>query len=391
MKTIERDVIVVGAGPGGSTCSAFLIRHGLDVLLLDKEIFPREKPCGDGQAGIPTKILAELGWLEGLREIGYENHGIVMTSPDYTKLIVEAPFKGSRYDTPRRIFDYYCRPMAIKEGADMRENAWVYDLVWEDGKVCGVKAKIDGEYTVIRSKMVIGADGSHSIIAKKIGMFADEDHDVAVVGRCYYEDVDMEPYNEIHFDKDVLPGYVWLFPEKNKMCNVGLGFNRDLYIEGSGRTLEEYLDRWIENSPFGEPLRGKRRVGEFRGWRIPMGTQAKANAVPGCILIGDAGSMVMPLTGEGIGPAMLTGKMAAQVCHEAFEENDFSLDVMLRYTTRRDETYGPKYKSIKALEKAFESEATVNGFVHNIVENPQAKEAFVKQWYFEAYETVANK
>jgi len=390
MKTLERDVIIVGAGPGGSTCAAFMKRMGIEPLLLDKETFPREKPCGDGQSGVTTKILAELGWLEGLRKIGYENHGIVITSPDYTKLVVEAPFKGSRYDTPRRIFDHYCVKRAVAEGVELRENAWVYDVILEDGKVCGVKAKIDGEYVELRSKIVIGADGSHSIIAKKIGMFPDIDNEVAVVGRCYYEDIDMEPFNEIHFDKDVLPGYVWLFPEKDKLCNVGLGFNRNLYTE-QGKTLEEYLDAWIESSPFGACLRGKKRVGEFRGWRIPYGTQAMENVLPGCILIGDAASMVMPLTGEGIGPAMVTGKIAAKVAHDALDVNDFSLEMMSRYTKQRDDTYQPKYLSIKSMENAFASVAAVNGFVHKISESPEAKDAFIKQWYFESYETLKSE
>ncbi len=384
MKTIERDVIIVGAGPGGSSCSAYMKRQGFDPLLLDKDVFPREKPCGDCQSGVTTKLLAELGWLEGLREIGFENYGITMTSPDYTKLVVEAPNRGTRYDTPRRIYDHYCVKRAVAEGVEFRENVWVYDVIWEDGKVCGVKAKVDGEYVQIRFRMVIGADGSHSIIAKKIKMFPDNDNDVAVVGRCYYADVDMEPFNEIHFDKDVLPGYVWLFPEKDKLCNVGLGFNRDLYKEG--KTLEEYLDSWIETSPFGEKLRGKRRIGEFRGWRIPSGSQAMANVVPGCILIGDAGSMVMPLTGEGIGPAMVTGKLASEVTREAFDENDFSLNVLSRYPERRDKIYGPKYQSIKAMENAFSSAEAVDGFVHKIAENPEVKAGFQKQWYYESYE-----
>lgn len=385
MKKIERDVIIVGAGPGGTACAAFMKRLGLEPLLVDKEFFPREKPCGDGQAGVTTELLDELGWLDGLRELGYENHGIIMTSPDYSKIVVEAPFKGRRYDTPRRIFDNYCVERAVAEGVEFKENVWVYDVIWEDGKVCGVKAKIDGEYVQIHTKMVIGADGAHSIIAKKIGMFPDEDTDVAVVGRCYYADVEMEPYNEIHFDKDVLPGYVWLFPEKDNLCNVGLGFNRNLYAE-DGKTLEEYLDQWIESSPYGERLRGKKRVGEFRGWRIPSGSQAMANVVPGCILIGDAGSMVMPLTGEGIGPAMLTGKMAAQVTKEAFDKNDFSLEVLSSYTKQRDDIYGPKYAQIKSLENAFATKEAVDQFVHNVIDNPAVKEAFTKQWYFEAYE-----
>lgn len=193
MKTIEREVIVVGAGPGGSVCSAFLNREGVDVLLLDKEAFPRDKPCGDGQAGVTTRILQELDWLDGLREIGYENYGIVLTSPDYTKATIEAPERGWRFDTPRRIFDDYCRRMAMAGGVEMQEDVWVYDLIKEDGYIRGVKAKYQGEYVELRSKMIIGADGAHSIVAKKIGMLPESDKDIAVVGRCYFEDVDMEP------------------------------------------------------------------------------------------------------------------------------------------------------------------------------------------------------
>jgi geranylgeranyl reductase family protein len=389
MKIIERDVIVVGAGPGGSVCSTYLTRAGVDVLLLDRETFPREKPCGDAQSGITTKILDELGWMDGLREIGHENYGIVLTSPDYAKAIVEAPFRGSRYDTPRRIFDDFCRKKAIEEGAEMVEDVWVYDLIKEDGFVKGVKAKYQGEYVEIRAKMVVGADGAHSIIAKKIGMFPDEDKTVAVVGRCYYEDVDMESYNEIHFDQNVIPGYVWVFPLKNKMANVGLGFNRDLYLE-SGKKLEEYLDEWIESSPYGQRLRGKRRVGEFRGWRIPSGSQAKENYAPGCILIGDAGSMVMPLTGEGIGPALVTAKMAAELITNALEKNDFSAKMLESYPKLRDAKYSAKYDSILTLEDAFRDADAVNYFVHQIIDSPETKAAFQKQWYFESYEGAEN-
>lgn len=387
MKTIERDVIVVGSGPGGSVCSTFLNRGGADVLLLDKEVFPREKPCGDCQSGVTTKILEELGWLEGLRKMSYENYGILLTSPDYTKVIVEAPFKGYRYDTPRRIFDNYCRLRAIDEGVEMYEDAWVYDLIWEDGVVKGVKVKYQGEYVEMRSKIVIGADGAHSIVAQKIGMFPENDNDIAVVGRCYFEDVDMEPYNEIHFDKDVLPGYVWLFPEKDKLCNVGLGFNRNLYPQNN-MTLQQVLDKWIKESPYGERLHGKKQIGEFRGWRIPSGCQSMDNYVPGCMVIGDAGSMVMPLTGEGIGPAMVTAKMASEISIEALEKNDFSANAFKRYPERRDKMYQPKYQAIKKLENAFSSINAVNGFIHNIADNPEVKDAFTKQWYFESYETL---
>ena len=385
MKTIEREVIVVGAGPGGSVCSAFLNRYGVDVLLLDKEVFPRDKPCGDCQAGVTTRVLEELGWLEGLREFAHENYGIVLTAPDLAKATVEAPERGWRYDSPRRLFDDYCRRMAIADGVEMEEDVWVYDVIKEDGFVKGVKAKYHGEYVELRSKLVIGADGAHSVVAQKIGMYPDEDFHVATVGRCYYADVDMEPFNEIHFDKDVLPGYIWLFPERDKMCNVGLGFYRGLYTE-SGKTLTDYLEQWIESSPYGERLRGKKMVGEFKGWRIPGGTQAMDNFVPGCMLIGDAGSMVMPLTGEGVGPAMVTAKIVAELSAKALEANDFSATILGQYPEIRKAKYERKYQAIRALEDSFKNPDMINGLVHKILDDQETYLGFQHQWFFESYE-----
>ncbi|MGX8702560.1 NAD(P)/FAD-dependent oxidoreductase [Caproiciproducens sp.] len=390
MKVIERDVVVVGGGPGGSTCAAFLARAGVDVLILDKETFPREKPCGDCQSGVTCVILNELGWLDGLREISYENHGIILTSPDYTKLTVTAPFSGMRYDTPRRIYDDFMVKHAVKEGAELLEECWVYDVIKEDGYVRGVKAKYQGQKIEIRAKMVIGADGAHSIVAQKIGMFPDLDNNVAVVGRCYYENVDMEPYNEIHFDGDVIPGYVWIFPEKDKLANVGLGFTRDTYPR-DGKSLQETLEFWINKSPFGEKLRGKKRIGEFRGWRIPDGVQRMDNYVPGCMLVGDAASMVMPSTGEGIGPAMVTGKLTAQITVEALKQNDFSGEFLRQYPQMRDEMYDAKYKSIKAFENSFANGDNVNAFVHKLNDDAKAFDGFRKQWFFEAYEEDRKK
>lgn len=391
MKTLYRDVIVVGSGPAGSTCAAFLLRQGISPLLVDKEIFPRNKPCGDGQAGVTTLMLEELGWLDGLREIGFENKGIIATGPDYTKVVVEAPLKGYRYNTSRRIFDDYCRRQAMKEGAEMLEDFWVYDLIIEDGIIKGVKAKYQGEFIEVRSKVVIGADGSHSIIAKKIGMFVEKDTDVAVVGRCYYEDVDIEPYNYIHFDENVLPGYVWVFPLRDNVVNVGLGFNRNFYVRSERKPLEEYLDIWIESSPYGAALKGKRRVGEFGGWRISFGSFGSEGSIPnyapGCLLIGDAGSMVMPLTGEGIGPAMVTAKMVAGLCREALDKNDF-VDVFKKYPDLRDAKYAQKYATIKTLEGAIANKDTINGLIHGMHDDEDMLNMFKQQWFFELYESM---
>lgn len=198
MKTIERDVIVVGAGPGGSTCASYLARAGVDVLLIDKETFPRDKPCGDSQAEVTIKHVAELGALDEVRKYGFRNKGFLLTSPSYEKAYLAGP--GERYTTPRKIFDNIMKNTAVRHGAEMLEDCWVYDAIKEDGFIKGVKAKYQGEYVEFRSKIVIGADGSHSMVAKAMGMFPENLQCVGAGMRCYYQDVPMEGYLEIHFE-----------------------------------------------------------------------------------------------------------------------------------------------------------------------------------------------
>lgn len=378
MKAIGRDVIVVGAGPGGSTCAAYLALAGVDVLLLDKEIWPREKPCGDGWTGVAYRFVKDLGIADELASVGFKTKGASFTSPDYNRVDFDMG-EASTCVAARRLFDDIIRRRAIRAGAEMVENAWVYDVIKEDGFIRGVKAKIDGEYVELRSKLVIGADGSHSIIAKKIGMFNDDDTDVAVVGRCYYEDVEIPGYLEMHLDKDVLPGYVWIFPMRDRKANVGLGYNRNFYVNVP--KLEDTLNKWIAESPYGESLRGKRRVGEFRGWRIPYATGAYDNYVNGCMLVGDAGSLITPFTAEGIGPAMASGHMVSEICQKALKLNDYSCGVLKEYKERWDTEYGQSIKKIKSIESAFQNVDVINNYMAKFKDNPAAKEMFLSMMH----------
>jgi geranylgeranyl reductase family protein len=383
MKTIEREVIVVGAGPAGSTCASYLSRAGIDVLLLDAEKWPCDKPCGDSQAEVTMSHVRELGGFDEVKKVGYPNKGLLLTSPSHEKCCL--PASGERFTTPRRIFDNIIKDLAIRHGAEFLEECWVYDVIKEDGFVKGVKAKYQGEYVEFRSKLVIGADGAHSKVAKAIGQFPDDPASVAVVGRCYFEYVPMEGYLEIHFDKNVLPGYVWIFPSgKDPVTNVGLGFNAELYLKEQmkGRTLEDFLQIFIENNPHGERLKNARKIGPWKGWRIPSGPQAMDNYASGVMLIGDAGSMVLPLTGEGIGPAMETAKMAADTAMEALVAGDFSAGFLKRYSDKRHSMYDAKYQSIKTLENAFRSPETINGFVHKFNTDDTFKQQVVSQMLF---------
>lgn len=378
MKTIEREVIVVGSGPAGAACAAYLAKAGIDVLLLDKELWPRDKPCGDNQSGHTWELLEDLGVADRLAAMGHLPKGMAFSSPDYTFVKIDAT-NPPQYCTPRRIFDDMMRKYAIEVGADMIENAWVYDLIMEDGFVKGVKAKIDGEFQELRAKTVIGADGSHSIIAKKLGMFNEDGSTIGQAGRCYYADVQYSDYIEVHLDKTILPGYVWVFPEEDGLANVGLGFARnDMTHEYIGMGLEELLNYWIENSPLAEPIRKGKRVGKFKGWRIPNALGAQGNSSDGVMLIGDAASMVEPFTGEGVAHALLAAKIAAWTAGRALKAHDSSLAVLKEYSeiyesmTREDDL---KLGAMK--EKAFTDIEACNAAVRSFRDDPAMGQAMI--------------
>ncbi len=389
MKTIERDVIVVGAGPGGSTAAAYLAKAGIDVLLVDKEQFPRDKPCADAQSGRTIYHVKELGVLEKLASLGMPIRGILFTSPNYDEIFIDIE-DGAGFITPRWIFDDLMRRTAETHGAKVLENCWVYDVIKEDGFVKGVKAKYQGEYIELRSKIVIGADGSHSMVAKAIDMFPDEDDNVTIALRTYYSGVDLRPegkdngYIEFHFDERIIPGYIWVFPSGEKwqsegFCNVGLGLtDRSLYKD---RSFEERIYDWIENSPHGAKVKGAQRVAPWKGWRVPSATQRMNNYDNGVMLIGDAGSVVIPLINEGVSAACDSAKFAADTAIEALEAQDYSAEFLKVYKERFDEAYDDRMKTIKIIEASATEPEVMNKIVYLLKNNEEFREkAFMKMF-----------
>ncbi|RZS79022.1 geranylgeranyl reductase family protein [Motilibacter rhizosphaerae] len=325
--TTEADVVVVGAGPGGSTTAAHLARAGLDVVLLEKSAFPREKVCGDGltpravaqlvKLGIDTS--PEAGWLrnKGLRILG-GGHRLELRWPEL------AAYPDYGLVRRRDDFDEMLARHAQKAGARLSERTTVTGPVRDErtGAVVGVTAKgSEGEPLEVRAPVVIAADGNSSRLSLAVGRRVREDRPMAVAVRAYYtsrndRDDWLESWLELREDGKLLPGYGWIFGMGDGTSNVGLGILNA--AQGGGKVdSRDVLRRWLAALPPEYGFTEDSQVGPVRGAALPMGFNRTPHYADGLLLVGDAGGMVNPFNGEGIAYAMESGALAADVVAQA--------------------------------------------------------------------------
>lgn len=335
------DVIVVGAGPGGSTTAAYLAMAGLDVLLLEKTHFPREKVCGDGLTPRAVRELVTLGiptpehdgWIrnKGLRIIG-GGMRLQLDWPDTTSF---PPYGLVR---TRQDFDDILARHAVKHGAKLREGINVTAPIIENGKVVGVEAKemgVDGRATgntvTFRAPLVIAADGNSARLALAMGREKREDRPIGVAVRAYYtsprhDDDYLESWLELwstdaEGNKILLPGYGWIFGVGDGTSNIGLGILNT--SKAFGRTdYRDVMKRWVATMPAEWTYNDETITGPIRGAALPMGFNRAPMYADGLLLVGDAAGAINPFNGEGIAYAMESGRIAAEVVSQAFARAD---------------------------------------------------------------------
>ena len=315
------DVIIVGAGPGGSTAATYLARAGLDVLVLEKAHFPREKVCGDGltprasreliKLGIDTS--AEAGWLrnKGLRIYGGRVEPFEMPWPELDD------FPNYGLVRPRADFDQLLAEHARKAGATILEGITVTEPVLSPtDRITGVTCK-DG--TTFSAPIVVAADGNSSRLSVGMGLAKRDDRPMGVAVRTYYTsprhtDDWLESWLELWDGEpgksSLLPGYGWIFGMGDGTCNVGLGMLNTSTAFGK-TDYKDLLKRWLDNTPEEWQFRDEFRTTEVRGAALPMGFNRQPAYTRGLLLVGDAGGMVNPFNGEGISYAMESGRYAA--------------------------------------------------------------------------------
>jgi geranylgeranyl reductase family protein len=356
----DADVIVVGAGPGGSATAYHLARHGLRVLLLEKSTFPREKVCGDG---LTPRAVAQLirmgvdltapGWLRnrGLRVIG----GGVRLELDWPDL---ASFPDYGLTRTRHDLDDILARRAVAAGADLRTGHTVTGPVLDErtGRVVGVTAttQSDGAPVTFRAPVTVAADGVSGRFPLALGLAKRDDRPLGVAVRRYYrsparhDDPYLESWLELRMRDTgrLLPGYGWIFGLGDGRVNVGLGALNS--SAAFGRTdYRRMLREWLRSTPAEWGLADEANAdGPIKGAALPMGFNRVPHYWRGVLLVGDSGGMVNPFNGEGIAYAMEAGELAADVVAQALARPTAEgvERALRRYPQLLRERYGGYYR-----------------------------------------------
>ena len=337
VKKLETSVIIIGAGPAGAGASFFLSKYEIPHIVIDKEIFPRDKVCGDACSGKTALVInrANPDWLTEILNAPdsfLPSWGIKFVSPNGKAL--DIPFTPKRtsetkapgFTLPRLHFDNFLFEKMASPYCTIMQGAQVTNITDKGGKVHVELVHDQTEYD-ITAPVIIGADGDKSIVRKKYLSENVAPKTYAVGLRAYYEGITgmhEENFIELHFLPEMLPGYLWIFPLPNGQANVGVGILSET-IRKKKINLREQMLHAIKNNPQIAPrFANAKLIDKIQGWGLPLAIEQQPLSGDNFMVTGDAAGLVDPFSGEGIGNALYSGMLAAAAIKQALEQNNFS-------------------------------------------------------------------
>jgi geranylgeranyl reductase family protein len=373
---LHTEVCIVGAGPAGATLSHFLSKEKIPHVLIDKSQFPRDKVCGDGITVDVLNVLKRISpdFLQKFTEESgmqpswglcfHGNNGKELRFDFQGYNFKYAPF----FTAKREHLDNFLIRNLPQEVCTFMPGTEVVHIV-RDAKGVEVDYKNATAEGKVRAKIIVGAEGEKPIVTRHLGLphYREKEHLSAGL-RVYYKNIKgLHPGNHLEFyqDKRILPGYFWIFPLGDGEANVGLGMlSKDVAEKKVNlkKVLEEIITHHPEISKMfaeAEPLE------TTKGWGLPFITSARKIAGERYALIGDAGGMIEPLTGKGIGPGMMSARICAEHIVKALTTEHYDMQAyeahMYRYY-KREMTVGYSAQKISKYPFLFNSVVDVFRF-----------------------------
>ena len=342
IKLISSKVCIIGAGPGGATAALFLAKMGIECILVDKAKFPRDKICGDALSGKVVeslnKIISDFTHEFSTEKFQLPCHGVEFVAPNLQS--IKLPFKKD-FETQKIAPGFISRRIDFDNYLINEVKKYSQIKLFEETNISFIEKQNDGwllknedETFVCKTNLVIAANGAHSQFSKKIGGIELEHQHYCAGLRAYYKNVDgLDKFNfiELHFLKEFLPGYFWIFPLPNGAANVGVGMRSDFVSKKKINLKNEMLQIIATNPILKERFKNAELMDDIKGYCLPLGSKKRKLSGDGFMLIGDAASLIDPFTGEGVGNAMWSAELAALQVKNCIEKNNFSANELSNY------------------------------------------------------------
>ncbi|MGQ0797836.1 MAG: NAD(P)/FAD-dependent oxidoreductase [Methanobacteriota archaeon] len=326
----EVDVLVVGAGPGGSTAARYAALGGARTLLIEKRTeIGTPVRCGEGVA---KRWLEEIGLSPSRAFVAHEVEGARVVAPDGTSLVLDERRGGNEtgYVLERDLFDRHLAKEAAKAGAEVMIRTSAVGLLHEAGRVVGARCEHFADTFDVRARVVIGADGFESQVGRWAGLethLRARDIDACLQYTLVGVAGDAR-YNDVYLGSCAPGGYAWTFWKAPDVANVGIGVNLSKIRDRAD--AKKYLDAHIARTP---GLASGEVIEEVAG-AVSVSMPLERTVTDGLVLVGDAARLIDPLTGGGILNACLSGKYAGEVAAEAARTGDAGADALRAYERR---------------------------------------------------------
>jgi geranylgeranyl reductase family protein len=357
----NRKITIVGAGPAGLTAAIFLGKYGYPVTVIEKDHFPRDKICGDCLGGYALSVISQISDRFFDEFVGFERKivgkGVHFFGPEHQKISVPATnlVKNRIREvalSKRKDFDNFLLQEANRyPSVNLLNGIRINKIRRESSGLTLIGDIPDFTY---KTDLLILASGSIRNLCRQLTGEKYEPKHYATGIRAYFENVsgwDEDAFIELHFLKDLAPGYLWIFPLPGEVVNVGLGLRSDI-LSRKKLDLKETLQEILYGDEyFRSRFMNARQLDEVKGFPLALGGTKRPLSGNNFLLAGDAAHLIEPLFGEGIGHAMYSGKFAAEHAIECLAGDDFSAFFNKNYDQKVYAKLGPTLNFSKWMNK----------------------------------------